>query len=119
MYHLPDYSIHVFDNGDLLPADAEEFFREELADSRKPMLEYRSDRDRWQCCQWVLGLRRIHGGRGGHCIGDTCVLFHWTVLMTTRPRTSLAQVVSEIHRIMEHKEEASLMTDVTRILSVR
>ena len=48
MADLPAYDIYIYANDDELPGEAEELFRDELADSRKPLPEDRADRDQWQ-----------------------------------------------------------------------
>ena len=48
MESLPPHTIRVYGNDDELPAEAEALFRDELADSRKPLPEDRADRDEWR-----------------------------------------------------------------------
>ena len=48
MANLPAYDIQVYGNDDELPGEAEELFRKELADSRKPLPEDRPDREQWR-----------------------------------------------------------------------
>jgi GNAT superfamily N-acetyltransferase len=45
---LPRHEIKVFGNGDVLPAEAEEMFAVQLADSRRPLPPERPDRDQWR-----------------------------------------------------------------------
>ncbi len=47
MASLPDYRIETYRNDDVLPAEAEELFADELSDSRQALPEHREDRDQW------------------------------------------------------------------------
>ena len=47
MTTLPEYDIEVYGNADPLPAEAEEMFQRQLADSRAALPEDRWDRDLW------------------------------------------------------------------------
>ncbi len=64
MASLPIHTIEVYGNQDQLPPDAEELFREELADSRQPLPEDRPDRDQWQfrCICAVTESGQVLGG---------------------------------------------------------
>jgi GNAT superfamily N-acetyltransferase len=46
MTNLLNHRIQIFDKDGPLPAEAEELFREQLADSRRPLPEHRSDHDK-------------------------------------------------------------------------
>jgi len=48
MASLPQYTIEVYGNEDVLPEDAEELFVNELAGSRKPLPADRPDADKWR-----------------------------------------------------------------------
>jgi ribosomal protein S18 acetylase RimI-like enzyme len=48
MSSLSDYQVHVFDNDNPLPPEAEDFYREELAGSLEPLSEFKPDRDGWR-----------------------------------------------------------------------
>jgi len=48
MKSLPKYTVQVYGNEDQLPAEAEELFEKQLADSRRPLPEDRSDRGEWR-----------------------------------------------------------------------
>lgn len=56
---LPAYTIRVYGNADVLPAEAEELFAKQLADSRRPLPEDRADRGQWR---FVLVCAVADGG---------------------------------------------------------
>jgi lipoate-protein ligase A len=60
---VPEYEIRVYGNRDELPAEAEELFARQLADSRRPLPSERPDRDRWR-----FALTCAVAGRG-HVLG--------------------------------------------------
>ena len=64
MVNLPPYNIHVYGNKDELPTEVEEVFRDELAESRKPLPKDRPDRDQWQfrCICAVTESGHVLGG---------------------------------------------------------
>jgi GNAT superfamily N-acetyltransferase len=63
MAALPGHEIQVFGNGDALPAQAEEMFAKQLADSRRPLPE-----DRWDRGLWGFALV-CAVGEGGEVLG--------------------------------------------------
>lgn len=48
MTALPQYELKVYTDDDQLPAEAEEMFARQLADSRKPLSPSQADGDQWQ-----------------------------------------------------------------------
>ena len=64
MGDVPAYTVQSFSDGDALPAEAEELFREELAYSRKALPEDRADRGQWRfaCICAVTGSGGVLGG---------------------------------------------------------
>ena len=64
MAELPDHTIEIYRDEARLPAEAEELFETEFADSRKPLPADRPDRRMWSftCICAVTGAGHVLGG---------------------------------------------------------
>jgi len=61
---LPDFTVRCYGNDDRLPEEAEDLFREELADSRTPLPQDRPDRGQWRfaCVCAIAAEGHVLGG---------------------------------------------------------